>query len=335
MIVLGDMELSQQIVAIHDENVALDYIRSALDGAYNDEIIQLEFTDWPKFEITIRGDRYNSTLTTTLMKALVELQSHLNRIYAEVIYGKSAKALTNEEREALEIVYKVEQGSSQVVADLAGFFTELGKNAMEKMTGKQVVTTVLGVAALFTASSGYNSYLTNGAKSVEEQNRHEITLRLVEQQPKLLQIQSDHQATYTNILKSVADAEEVELNQTVMSQAQIEEITRSERQQTELKRLDAEYLISSLKVKNDRYRIEITRTSDDHTFATDLFKGHLNMTEMDTIMKAFTSEIPIRLNVVGRVKGDAISIANIVGINNEANGQQVASNTGTQESNEI
>ena len=163
-------------------------------------------------------------------------------------------------------------------------------------------------------------------KSAEEKNRHEITMQLIQQQPKLMQIQNDHQATYTNILKSVTDADQVQLNDTVMSKAEIETITRSERQQTELKRLDAEYFISSLKVKSDRYRIEITRTSDDRTFATDLFKGHLNMTEMEAIMKAFTAEVPITLNVVGRVRGESVSSANIVGINNEANGQQVAAN---------
>ena len=152
------------LYSIQNEESALEYIKAALEGSYNNEIIQLEFDNWPQFQINIKGSRYNSTLTTTLMKSLVELQAHLNRIYAEVIYGKSAKALTNEEREALEIVYKVEQGSSQVVADLAGFFTELGKNAMEKMTGRQVVTTVLGVAALFSAGSAYNSYLTSDTK---------------------------------------------------------------------------------------------------------------------------------------------------------------------------
>ena len=321
--------MSQNIVAIKSEDSALEYIRSALDGAYDNEIIQLEFSDWPKFEITIRGSRYDSTLTASLMKSLVELQAHLNRIYAEVIYGKSARALTNEEREALEIVYRVEKGSSQVIAELGGFFTELGKNAMEKMTGRQVVTTVLGVAAIIATGSIANNLMATEAKSIEEQNRHEITLELIKQQPKLLQMQRDYQAAYTNILKSVSDADEVELNNTVISKEQIEEISRPGRQQTELTRLDDEYIISSFKVKADRYRIEITRVSDQQTFGTDLFKGHLSMSEMDSMMKAVTTETPIKLNVVGRVRGDSVSTANIVGVNNEANGQQVASNTTT------
>ena len=72
--------------------------------------------------------------------------------------------------------------------------------AMEKMTGKQVVTTVLGVAGLIAAVSAYDASLRNGIRAAEEQNRHEITRKLLEQQPKLLEIRRDQESTYTNIL---------------------------------------------------------------------------------------------------------------------------------------
>jgi len=323
--------LSTAVLSIKSEDLAWKYIKDALEGKYDNEVVELNFDNWPVFHINIKGDRYSSTVTTSLMKSLVELQSHLNRVYAEVVYGKSAKSLTSDERNALEIVFKVEAGSSNVVADLSGFFVELGKNAMEKMTGAQVVTVVLGAAALWGAASTYDAHLTSGQKTQEEKNRHEITLQLVKQQPKLMQIQNEQVATYTNILKSVPDAEQVKLDNTVLSKEQIQVITRPERQATELKRIDDLYLISSLKIKQDSYKIEVLRVLDGRIIPTELFKGHLSIDEMDKIMKAFTSEKSIHLNIVGRVRGEVITSANIVGLDNQANGNNVVENVNTDD----
>jgi hypothetical protein len=316
--------LSTTQITITDEDAAWVYIKEALEGKYDSDVVELNFDKWPLFHINVKGDRYNSTMTTSLMRSLVDLQGHLNRVYAEVVYGKSAKSLTTEERNALEIVFKIEEGSSNVVADLSGFFVELGKNAMEKMTGKQVVTVVLGVAALWGSASSYEAYLQGQQKSTEEENRHQITLQLIQQQPKLMEIQNEQVATYTNILKSVSDAQQVTLDKTTLTTAQLETITKQERQTTELKRIDGLYLISSLKIKQDSYKIDVLRISDEKMIPTELFKGHLSMDEMDNLMKAFTSETPINLNVVGRVRGEVVTSANIVGVNNKANGEAVA-----------
>src|SRR5690606_16764232 len=165
---------------ITDETTALDLIRKALDGGFESEIVELSFESWPVFTLNVKGDRYDSTVTSAMMRSLLEFQRHLYRVYAEVVYGKSARALTAEERAHLEIVFKVEQGSSNIVADLGGFFTELGKNAMDKMTGKQVVWTVAGISAMFFASTAFQDYTTGNQKTLEEQTRHEVVTMLIE-----------------------------------------------------------------------------------------------------------------------------------------------------------
>lgn len=309
--------MSATALVIKNEDSAWEYIKQALEGSYNNEVVELSFDNWPVFKLNVKGDRYDSTLPTSLMKSLIELQGHLNRVYAEVVYGKSAKSLTTEERSALEIVYKVEKGSSQVFADLSGFFSEMGKSAMEKMTGKQVVSVVAGVAAMFVAGGTYEAYLDNSTKTKAEQNRHELEMALVQNQPRLRSIQQEQRDTYTNLLKSVSDADNVTVGQTRISKSQIETITKQERQTSEVTRIDDSYLISSLKIKPDSYRIEIMRESDGVVIVTELFKGHLTIAEMEKITKAFMTEKPVNLKVVGRVRGNVIVGANIVGIDDD------------------
>jgi len=312
--------LTTTALKINNDADALAYIQQSFDGLYDNSVVELCFDNWPIFHINVKGDRYNSTLPTSLMRSLIDLQSHLNRVYAEIIYGRDARTLTQEERNSLEIIFRVNQGSSDIFADLSGVFSAIAGTAMSQMTGKQLVTTVLGVAALWGGASSYDSYLTKTNDKTAEKNRHEITLELIKQQPKLLQIQNDHIATNTNILRSVSDAEQVTLDTTVINNDELGMITRSERKETELRRLDDLFLISSLKKKQDSYKIEIIRKSDNLNILTELFKNHLSIDEMNQIMNAFTSDTPIPLNIVGRVRGEIIISANIVGINNSANG---------------
>ncbi|MEY8205429.1 MAG: hypothetical protein RPR40_10175 [Bermanella sp.] len=316
--------MSTTVIKIEDEESAWAHIQNAINGQYNDQVVELSFDNWPNFHANVKGDRYNSTITTSLMRSMLDLQSHLNRVYAEVIHGKSANSLTQEERNALEIVFKVEEGSSELLSNLSGFFTEMGKGAMEKMTGKQVVTVVIGVAALWAASSTYTAFLQNHEKEQAEKNRHEITLQLIKQQPKLLQIQNEQVAIHTNILKSVPDAVQVTLGDTVISKDVIRTITKQERQTSEWKRIDDLYSISSLKIKTESYKIDVLRASDGKFIATELPKGQLSIDEMDSLMKSFTKEQYIHLNIVGRVRGDTVTSAHIVGINNKISDNQVA-----------
>ena len=316
--------MSSEILRIKDEKEAFEYVRNALEGSYDRDVIELEFSGWPQFHINVKGAKYDSTLTAALMRSLLELQTHLNRVYAEVVYGKSARSLTDDERKSLEIVYKIESGSSNVVADLSGFFTEMGKSAVDKMTGTQVVMAVLGAAVIWGGTSLSSSYFSAVQKSKEEENRHEVTMALINKNHKLKGIKSEQEVLYTNILRSVQDAEKVTLGTTEIPQSVLEEITKPDRQKLELKRVDDQYQIISLKVKPDSYRIELFRVSDGKIIPTELFKGHLLMSEMDSIMKAFSSETSIQLNVVAKIKGESITSASILGVNNKAKGESVA-----------
>lgn len=307
--------MTANAITLETQKDVLVLLQDSLDGKYQNDILDLKFVGWPRLEITVKGERYNGTLTTSLMKALVDFQLHLNRAYAQAIYGRGASALRQEERNALELVVEVRDGSTQIGADFGDFFTEMAKNAMEKMTGKQLATTICGIATLLIASSSFDSYLEHSQQAEEAKQQREVIERLVEQQPKLADFARAQEDVMTALVKSVSDAQEVVLNNDVkLDSNQIAEIIKPERQKSEVTRLDGEYKISLLKNRPDSYRIDILRLEDDTEFSTELFKGHLSLSEMQLITDAFLSDKPINLAVVGRIRGEAISNAHIAGI---------------------
>lgn len=323
--------MSTAPLVIDSEETALNQLREALEGSYDSSVIELDFQNWPVFEFRVKGDRYNSTMTASMMRSLLDIQTQLNNVYAEVVYGKTARNLTADERASLEIVFKVEQGSSQLTGDLSGFFTELGKNAMEKLSGTQVVGMVVGVAAIFGAYSIGDAYLENQLESKKlditletDKARHDITRDLIKKFPSMGEMQKSIASAQLNLLRSVGDAESVELNSHHISKTSLTEINKRERKQKELVRKDASYKVTSLKNKADYYIVELQNIIGGKGFSVKLFKGHLNMGEMDRILKAFSLDTAIPLNVVARISDGVITSGTIVGVNDYAKDVVVA-----------
>lgn len=316
--------MSINTITINSEKSAFEYLEKALRGSYDNKNVALNFDGWPKLEINVKGDRYQSTVTASMMRSLIELQVHLNWAYSQVIYGKDGRSLTDEERESIEIVYKIENGSSNVTADLSGFFTALGEKAVEKLTGKQIVATVVGVAALWTASSSYTTFVDSQQKELEEKNRHEITMQLIAKEPKMAQIQNEQIAKLINVIKSVPDADQVSIGETTLSKAELFEINKLDRKSSEIKRIDGKYRIISFKNRDEEFKIEVKGESDGKTFSAVLPKGYISIDEMNKITKALTLETTIYLNIVGRVRGDSIHSAQIIGVMHKVKGEKIA-----------
>lgn len=97
-----------------------------------------------KLIIHLTGDRYDSTISTSVMRALLSLQEELYRIYA--LRKPDGSRLSQKERESVEIVVSVKPGSTiiEVMENVLGVFTN--------MTGNQQVLTISIIAATFLIS---------------------------------------------------------------------------------------------------------------------------------------------------------------------------------------
>ena len=64
------------------------------DAAFAEDGIQ--FVEWPRYEVTIRGEDFDGGVPTRVMPAFVRLQRALNRAYARNVYGDEKKRLSQE-----------------------------------------------------------------------------------------------------------------------------------------------------------------------------------------------------------------------------------------------
>lgn len=179
-------------VIISDGNL----FKNLKDLIENPEIFigaNIEIGHIPPLQIKLQGDQFDHSLTTTVMKGLIEFQEAINRSYCIARYNSSnLNYLEGYERDKLELVIVVNSGCTEVVAD----FKDIVKNIKEfcaDMTPNQKIAVISLFLAAFLAYSIVNSV----EKVLIEQSKDKTSIALEAEHTKQLL------GTQDNMLKAV------------------------------------------------------------------------------------------------------------------------------------
>jgi len=152
--------LERDVVKVGTEDEAYSFIERYLAGKSLPESIS--FSGWPSLTFRLTGEKFDRSLTPSVMKGFIELQDQLNKSYALARYGvPDARKLSKEEREALEIEVKVGKGSSIVEVNMDGFLTKLLHELVGKMGPQEIMITALGAAVIFGGVAAFKLFLNN------------------------------------------------------------------------------------------------------------------------------------------------------------------------------
>lgn len=301
-------------VVIRSESDALGIIEKAMAGQLSDDdSFLIKFDGWPIFDLDIEGDKYHSTVTTPMMKGLLEYQQVINRIFADNIYSKGARALTEEDRANLELTFKVAEGSSDIQAQLGAAFNKFGEKMIDKMTGRQLVITVVGLALIAACYFGHQTYTSSQLALLQENNKSALEMRLIESNDKMSKALADTNQAIVGIVKSAPDATKVTAGNTVFDRADILQISQKEREATVLARMDGKYNIYSLRSFDDKWRMDIAPVGSDDSVKVDLYKGQHAAAAINEIMVALVEGQPVFLYVLARSKDGKVVSANVMG----------------------
>lgn len=326
------------VLDIRNDDDAFQILQDAIAGKFDNEVLQLNFDSWPCIHLNVKGGRYHSTITYSMMKALIEYQKVIYRTYADLLNKGTSLNLSAAEKKSLEVVFKVKEGSSDLLGDAAGAMTEFAKGAVGKMDSKQILITVLGAGLIWGGYHLASTHMNNQVKIAEnaakaeqdrliEQNRHEITLELFKNNSKLIDAANESEAAYTKFLVSVKDAETASVGENLtLRKADLEELAKPERQPTKLVRLDSDYSIISLKHKANDIHLTILDVARGKEFSAWIRAGIISIDETRQIANAFLEKKTIYLNVTARANDTVTKSADIIGVRNKANKKKLAIN---------
>ncbi|UTV30169.1 hypothetical protein [Photobacterium atrarenae] len=286
-------------VVIQSEDQVYELLEQLNKDVLSGDELSLQFSGWPVFQMRLTGDEYDSTITPSLMKGFLELQTAIYRSYAMARYNSpKANKLSQRERDMLTIRVKVEPGSSIFNIDFEAVLENLGKELVGKMDSKTILLITLGFATLFFADSGYKNYLdhraqvrTQEVKSEEqkaliehlkfaqeqETKRAQIMADVVASQPRLQTIAQFSNNAKTELFKRSGDAETVQIQGVELEGEVATELMKNARSKSEEIRLDGLYRILNVDSSNpDAFKVKL-RSLD----SGDIFIAEVQDTTMD------------------------------------------------------
>jgi|GEM_PF-5198019 len=161
---------------------ALEEVLAASDS----EEWSIEFSGWPRYEVTLRGESFDGGVPTRIMPALLDLQRRIDHEYARIKYGDESKRLSKDDRKSSEIIVRFEKGSTTFVADLWTILNNLAAQAFSRMNGTEIALTIFSLAAISGGVVAYKAYL----RKLIDQRELDHRVDLSEQETRRLEIMS-------------------------------------------------------------------------------------------------------------------------------------------------
>lgn len=299
-------------LVIRSEDEAIACLHQALEGGFDNLSVLIKFDGWPSLAIDVEGNRYHSSLPTGMIKALVDYQTAINRAYASIAYGKSAKSLTEEDRKEVELVFNVQEGSTDTQAPLWEVLTKLGEKAIDRMTGKHLVITVLGAALIGCATYGSVHWMDTQAAMVADAAKKDVVEKILAQNEHLAQMQADVSKAAMSLVKGAYDADRLSYGDVVLTKPQIEALNQRGREAAAVHRIDGPYEVVQLKRLEDKWRV-VLYSERTGQVQTDLYRGQNAIQCIEELSTAFAKSSAVELLVLGRYKAGALQSANILG----------------------
>lgn len=276
-----------EAIKIKNDSDALSIIERLLDGSLP-ENFKYELSGWPNLKISLKGDKFDQSLTPSVMEGFIELQKAVNRAYAEAVYGDSTKRLSEEEKDKLELTVKVEKGSSIFNVEFSDAALNLGQALVTKMDPIGIVVTVLGTGLILAGRSIWAKHLETqrlvkleSAKnerdreafssmqfmSEQETRRMEVMAAIIKQNQQLSRIQDIAKESKTDLIKSFSEADEVNIDGLLMSGEQAFSLTRNARSESVQTRIDGVYRVVRVDSSNpDIFKVKISNRDNGQTF---------------------------------------------------------------------
>ena len=295
------------VVEIGSEEDAWHWLDRATRGDVPDEV-QLRFVGWPVFSLDVEGRDWHSTVPTRVMPSLLDVQKDINRAYANVQYQEpNLRRLRDEEKDDLEVVVKVDEGSSKFSADL---WTQLGKiaeAAVGRMSGTEITITVLGLALSLVSSVMFRQWLAARKEerqaeqqvdlSKQETERLRIMTEAMNQRPEIRAFNADVDATRNRLLKATKPGDVMAVAAVPVTAEEAREIVQPERERAREVEIEGEFKILGNRTdKTDGFRITVQRASDELTLTADV-PLQLEYAQQAIIRDAEWSKSRVRLTI--------------------------------------
>ncbi|MDQ7975902.1 hypothetical protein QYH69_01400 [Paraburkholderia sp. SARCC-3016] len=321
---------TSRTLKITDDKTAFAALEKALQKELADATYKLEFVDWPKVTIRLNGPGYNSSITSDIAEAIVEIQTALNRAYSRLVHDSpDSRSLTAAERNNLRFKAKVSKGSSLINIDLGDFAKTLSTELLSKMTPDQLVISVLGLGAIAASVVAYKGYLKvrsddrksqidadkQIALSQEETKRLDTLARAMSANAAIAAARTDFDDARNSLLKSVGDAKTLAVNDVTIDRDTARTLSLAKRSPSEEAQLNGTYMILSTDLRaTDYIKLRVRRVQDEKEFSATFQDNSLDRAQIGLLQSAEWGRTPVYLSINATILRGEVTTASIISV---------------------
>jgi len=149
---MNEEDLNEVVLDINGVDEVLALIKKIQSGETVTFPDRIRFGDeLSKLVINVKGTTYHSSISGNFARGLGEFQQELYRAVALTTNGVAdLRKISKEHYSQYNLVFKVSEGSTELEADVDGFFTTLGKG-LSDMSDENKLIAILGIAVIMMA----------------------------------------------------------------------------------------------------------------------------------------------------------------------------------------
>ncbi|EPG0370395.1 hypothetical protein ACSWVZ_003263 [Photobacterium damselae] len=309
-----------------------DFIRFAKSVLLDNEskYSNVKFDGWPTIDFYIQGNRYVQSLPITAMEGYVGFQQELYRLYTDLKYNNpSLQTLRQSDKEALELVFQVKEGSSDTSAGGWDFLNKVTESLEGLSNGMDSMEKLLLVIILGGMLSGTFCYylrnsrkleneqfleqqkttraaLESGEKSVKEVSN--LLQNVLLQHPNLsgehLRAMDYTDQAHTNFMRRVPDATYVRTGNNEYRGAEIHEFSRRQRSENGQRneRTDEFYIDGIERSDREYLVIKTTKVSNDAPIRMKALESIVG-SDLEVLTTAFLEGTTVKVRYISSVRG--------------------------------
>ncbi|WP_063657773.1 hypothetical protein [Candidatus Arsenophonus triatominarum] len=255
------------------------------------------------------GKQFEGVLTSSICYGLRDFHNELLKTYCIIKYGTdNLKSLKNSEKDALEITFVIEHGSTKILAKWENIINAFNRMT-EGMSGNVKAICYIVTVLAFT---GYFCFDKNTDKELQlEKTKEQLSasietqrilkegmieaLRINNINPQILdEVEAKASQAYEKVLKPFSDANKVEIsstiNNSVLDNKELNEFIANPT--TKLQTIDSTkvLLIEGIKRSPEKLTVTCSEIDSNHSFTMYINTGFISQTEIDILFDAFKKD---------------------------------------------
>ena len=273
---------------------------------FEDKQIQLA-DEFPVISIHFTGDKFDSTITTGIMRSILCLQNAIYRSYSLYAYGKFTR-LSFEERSALELCVRIDHGSSIIDIILKPVVQEIGKR-VKKMTNKQLLASIAIVVVLGAGYFPLNKYIDSQVKikELEIRYKHEENVQKIVTESIIDTIHAQNE-----FIRELAkqDFETLKICGSSYTPAELKEIARGSRTFYPLVSVpySGAFIITDIHIQEDALFIDVQKEDGTTIKYVNIIKSMISSDDYNWL-KDSAEHKPVKMTVIATEKNGEIIAA--------------------------